>query len=113
MKLTKKVQKIMDVLEEAFADVDFIDPLAILRYDDRETKISQEIFNYDYGGEKKKEGPRSPKAAIEHKRLQEFLKNIEPDDIEIEIISEEDRVNDGLEMILDSLEDDCLFDNLR
>ena len=113
MKLTKKSQKMMDALEDAFADIGFSDPVAILRYDDKETRISQEIFNYDYGGEKKKEGPRSPEAVIEHKRLQEFLKNIEPDDVEIEIISEEDRVNDGLEMILDSLEDDCLFDNLR
>ena len=45
-----------------------------------------------------------------HRRSQE---NIQPNDVEIEIISEEDRINDGLEMILDSLEDDCLFDNLR
>ena len=50
---------------------------------------------------------------MEYKKLREFLKNIQPDDVEIEIISEEDRINDGLEMILDSLEDDCLFDNLR
>ncbi len=114
MKLTKKAQKMMDALEDAFADIAFSDPVAILRYDDKETRISQEIFNYDYGdGKDKKEGPRSPEAAMEHKRLQEFLKNIEPDDVEIEIISEEDRINDGLEMILDSLEDDCLFDNLR
>ena len=101
----------MDVLEDAFADTDFNDPIAILRYDDRETKISEEIFNYDYGGIK--EGPKSPEAAMEHKKLREFLKNIQPNDVEIEIISEEDRINDGLEMILDSLEDDCLFDNLR
>ena len=114
MKLTKKAQVLMDALEDAFADIDFNDPIAILRYDDRETKISEEIFNYDYGdGKDDKEGPKSHEAAMEHKKLREFLKNIQPDDVEIEIISEEDRINDGLEMILDSLEDDCLFDNLR
>ena len=30
-----------------------------------------------------------------------------------EITSEEDAVGVGLEMILDSRDDDCLFDNLR
>ncbi len=114
MKLTKKAQKMMDALEDAFSDVDFNEPIAILRYDDREAKITPEIFNYDYGGgEDSKEGPKSNEAKIEHQKLREFLKNIEPYDVEIEIISEEDRVSDGLEMILDSLEDDCLFDNFR
>ncbi len=113
MKLTKKAQKIMDALEDAFSEIDFSDPIAILSYDDREAKISPEIFNYDYGGKDKEEGPKSYEAGIEHKKLRDFLKNIEPSDVEIEITSEEDAVGDGLEMILDSLEDDCLFGNLR
>ncbi len=113
MKLTKKAQKMMDILEDAFGEIDFIEPIAILRYDDKIAKISPEIFNYDYG-EKEKDGkPKSIEAEIEHKNLREFLKNIDPLDVEIEIISDEDRVGDGLEMILDSLEGDCLFDNLR
>lgn len=113
MKLTKKAQKIMDRLEDAFGEIDFNEPIAILSYGDREAKISPEIFNYNYGGKDQQEGPRSYEAEIEHKRLREFLKNIEPHDVEIEITSEEDAVGDGLEMILDSLEDECLFDNLR
>ncbi len=113
MKLTKKSQKMMDILEDIFGDIDFDKPIAILSYGGKETKISLEIFNYDYGGEKKREGPRSKIATMEHKNLREFLKNIEPDDVNVEITTEEDTVEEGLEMMFDSLEDDCLFDNLR
>ncbi|PHS36917.1 MAG: hypothetical protein COB07_11885 [Sulfurovum sp.] len=113
MKLTKKVQTMMDILENAFGEIDFIEPIAILRYDERIAKISPEIFNYDYG-EKEKDGkPKSAEAEIEHKNLREFLKNIEADDVDVEITSEEDAVADGLEMILDSRDDDYLFDNFR
>ncbi len=113
MKLTKKVQTMMDILEDAFGEIDFIEPIAILSYDDKTAKISPEIFNYDYG-EKEKDGkPKSIEAEVEHKNLREFLKNIEPDDVDVEITSEEDAVGDGLEMILDSRDDDCLFDNFR
>lgn len=110
MKLTKKVQKMMDILEDAFADVEFVDPVAWLTYEDREVKITQEIFNYNYG---EKEGPKSPEASEEHKALKEFLKNIEADNVDVEIISEEDIVGEGLEMIMESREEECLFDNFH
>ena len=73
MKLTKKAQEMMDILEDAFADIDFANPVALLTYEDREAKITQEIFNYNYG---EKEGPKSPEATEEHKILKDFLKNI-------------------------------------
>ena len=113
MKLTKKAQKMMDILEDAFGEIDFIEPVAILSYDDKTAKISPEIFNYDYGKKEKDGKPKSIESEIEHKNLREFLKNIEPDDVDVEITSEEDAVGDGLEMISDSRDDDCLFDNFR
>ncbi len=113
MKLTEKVQKMMDILEDAFGEIDFIEPIAILSQDDKTAEISPEIFNYDHG-EKEKDGkPKSIEAEIEYKNLREFLKNIEPDDVDVEITLEEDTVGDGLEMILDSRDDNCLFDNFH
>ena len=110
MKLTKKAQEMMDILEDAFADVEFADPVAWLTYEDREVKITQEIFNYNYG---EKEGPKSSEAAEEHKVLKEFLKNIEADQVDVEIILEEDIVGEGFDMIMEAKEDECMFDNLR
>lgn len=103
----------MDIFEDAFSDIEFNDAVAILRYDDREAKISADIFNYCYGETDKKEGPRSPEAVAEHKILWGFLKSISLSDVDVEIVSEEDAVGDGLAMILDDLENDCLFENLR
>ena len=115
MKLSVKSQNMMDILEEYFSNVSFPDPVAILRYGDKVARVTQEIFNYDYGGGKKKEGPGSPQASEEHKILSEFLKGIiEPDDVTVEIdISDEDGIEEGFELIMSGKEDDeCLFENL-
>jgi len=114
MKLTKKSQRMMDILEEYFSDVTFADPVATLAYDDRKISVTQELYDYDYGGADRKEGPRSPEAARQHKLLQEFLKNIDPVDVEVEIgIDESNSIQEGFDLIMDSKEEgDCFFDNL-
>ena len=64
MKLTKKSQEMMDILEEYFSEVTFSNPIATLSYGNRIVKISPEIFNYDYGGAGRKEKPRSLESAL-------------------------------------------------
>ncbi|MCK5536182.1 MAG: hypothetical protein KAI79_05100 [Bacteroidales bacterium] len=113
MKLTKKAQNMMDILEEYFSEITFSEPIAILNYNDRMAKITPQVFNYDYGGKDSDEGPKSDEAEIEHKKLRNFLKNIDPYDVNVEIVSEVDEVGEGLEMIMDAREDECLFDNMR
>ena len=114
MKLTKKAQQMMDTLEEYFSEVTFADPIAILTHNDRIEKITPQIFNYSYGGKDNKEGPKSEEAAMEHKKLRNFLKNIDPENVEVEIGTVEiDEVAEGFEMIMDAKEEDeCFFGNL-
>ena len=114
MKLTKKAQMMMDRLEEYFSEERIENPIAVLTYENRQVEITQEIYKYDYGGQDRKEGPLTEQAAEEHKRLKEFLSNIDPDKVEIEIIeSEDDIIKEGFELIMSGKEDDdCFFENL-
>ncbi len=114
MKLTKEAQRMMDILEEHFSNVTFADPIATLSHGNRTVQVTQELFDYDYGGAGRKEGPRSPEAERQHKELQEFLKGVDPDDVEVEIdVDESDAAQEGFDLIMDSKEDgECFFENL-